>query len=155
MTARHAAGPAHVRYGHRCRPRDLEVACPRCGALATAKKASESSEPSLIGDMSPSWSLEDWKVACTACLHRASGLAYDHLPACYWTFDVGRIRVWAWNREHLEFLGRYLRGDSAESEPYAWLGTYVPGEWKLNAPRVVEAIAARLHSTRARIPPSR
>ena len=139
-----SGGPSHVRYGHRCRPRDLEVRCPRCGDLATARKPSEACEKQLIGDLSPSWTLDDWEVACRKCTFRAGALSYDALPACFWCFDVGRFTVWAWNREHFAFIRRYLLGQADDSGPYAWLGTYVPGEWKANAQLVAKAIEKRL-----------
>lgn len=138
------AGLTHVRYGHSCRPREIEVRCPRCGALATAQKVSEVGGPELVGDLSPSWSLDDWEITCSACPFRRSGVSYDALPPRYWCFEVGRVVVWAWNREHLAFIRRYLLDDSNDLERYVWLGTYIPGDWKANARQVATAIEMRL-----------
>jgi hypothetical protein len=135
----------HVRYGHACRPRLLEVACPRCSCLAIACKPSEK-DGTLIGDLSPSWRLHDWEISCQGCAYRAAALAYQDLPACYWSFDVAGMTVWAWNREHLDFVRRRLLRQTTDSDPYAWLGAYIPGEWKASASRVAAEIAKRLQN---------
>ena len=134
------AGLTHVQYGHSCRPRDIEVRCPRCGALAIARKPSEAGGREIVGDLSPSWALDDWEIVCLGCPFRTAGLAYDVLPTLFWTFEVGRLVVWAWNREHLAFIRRHLIGESTPTERYAWLGTYIPGDWKASAQRVARAI---------------
>lgn len=136
-----SSGLTHVRYGHGCRARDLEVVCPRCSALAKAHKPSEKDESLVVGDLSPSWGLADWVVVCSGCPFRAANLRYRDLPPCYWCFDVGSISVWAWNRDHLVFIRRYLQDQAHRDDPFAWLGAYVPGEWKANADRVCKAIA--------------
>lgn len=137
-------GMTHIRYGHARRPRVVEVRCPRCGGLANARKPSEVGGPELVGDLSPSWSLDDWEVTCSGCTFRAVGLAYDALPSCFWTFGVGRLTVWAWNRDHLAFIRRHLLGKPGDAEPYAWMATYIPGDWQASAQRVARAIERRL-----------
>lgn len=146
MSAKHGGGLPHVLYGHRCRPRDIEVSCPRCGHLARARKKSEENERHfhLVGDLSPNWFLNDWTIRCTDCVYRAEDVAYDDLPARYWTFDVGDLVVWAWNRDHLVFLSKYLNGEDTTRDPYGWLGAYVHGAWKQDGARIATAIAARL-----------
>lgn len=144
MTAIDNGGLTHVRYAHACRPRDLDVQCRRCGALALARKPSEVNAPLLIGDLSPSWRLADWYVTCPACAHREENLSFDELPERYWRVEVGGICVWAWNRAHLAFLAEYLDGAASQDHPYAWFGAYIPGEWKRHAGDVVRAIRARL-----------
>ena len=67
------AGMSHVRYGHACRPRVVEVRCPRCGMLATARKPSEVGGPELVGELGPSWSLDDWEITSSGCSFRAVG----------------------------------------------------------------------------------
>jgi hypothetical protein len=145
-----SGGPAHVRYGHACRPRLLEVVCPRCSGLATACKPSEANASTLIGDLSPSWGLHDWEVACQSCAYRAEALAYEDLPVRYWSFDVAGKTIWGWNREHLDFVRRSLLGRAHDSDPYAWLRNYIPGDWKADASRVANEIAKRLEN---RMPP--
>lgn len=138
----------HVRYGHSCRPRDLDVQCPSCGHRALANKVSERNESTLIGDMSPGWNVADWTISCLSCAYRAHDVAYDHLPKLFWDFTVGDIGVWAWNRDHLAFLAKYLSGDRTSDDPYAWLGTYVPGDWQRIGRRIARVMRDRLVSNR-------
>ena len=138
-------GQAHVRYGHACRPRLLEVACPRCSALAIASKPSEK-DAVLVGDLSPSWRVDDWTLACQTCPYRAGDLSYQALPPRYWSFEVGDMTIWGWNREHLDFVRRCLLQQAQDSDPYAWLGNYIPGDWKAYPLRVANEIAKRLAS---------
>jgi hypothetical protein len=147
MAAISNGGMTHARYAHNCRPRDLELQCPRCGALAIAKKPSEAREPLLIGDLSPGWSLPDWCLTCSACLYRKEGLAFDDLPQPYWHVEVGDIGVWSWNRDHMVFIAEYLDGKASPNHPYAWFGSYIPGTWKRRAADVSRAIIARLNVT--------
>lgn len=145
MKAYKGVGDTHVRYGHAHRPREMEVRCPRCGGLARARKASEvDSRLSVMDIGSPGWNLEDWEVACTACPHRAAGLAYEALPDLYWSFEIGESCVWGWNREHLAFVRRCLLGRPEREEPYAWYEAYVPREWKKDAKRIAVHIERRL-----------
>jgi hypothetical protein len=120
----------HLRYGHRCRPRDLHVACPRCGSRALAVKPSEHGSGAIVGDLAGTWHLADWSVRCGGCAYRADGLAFEGLPPLYYTFDVGALTVWAWSHAHLEMLGLFLSGRSVAQHPLWWMQTYVPGEWK-------------------------
>jgi hypothetical protein len=111
-----------------------------------ASKHSERDAPTLVGDLSPSWSLHDWEISCQSCSYRASALAYRDLPARYWAFEVGGMTVWAWNREHLDFVRRSLLQQAQDSDPYSWLANYIPGDWKADASRVANEISKRLHS---------
>jgi hypothetical protein len=137
-------GSTHVRYGHACRPRDLDVACPRCGARAQASKISERNSPPIVGDLSPSWNESDWIVVCTACPYRAADLGYERLPPLFWTTRVGDLEVWAWNRDHLVFLNKFLNGEPTDRDAYGWFGAYVPGVWQRQRARIVKAIRDRL-----------
>ena len=118
----------HARYGHRSRPKRLDVKCPRCGYLAKAEKDSEKKSGAIIGDLSPTWEISDWRVTCLSCPHRIDSLAYEDLPELFYSQD--EFGVWAWNREHLFTLLRYLNGESMQDDPYAWFLAYVPGKWK-------------------------
>lgn len=150
MGAYSNGGRTHVRYAHAHRPRDLEVRCPRCGGLARARKPSEEGCRFLVVDVgSPGWNVDDWAITCTACPHRASGIAYEALPECYWSFEVGESVVWAWNRDHLAFLRRCLLGRMEREEPYRFFEAYVPREWKLDARRIVAHIERRLEGGRS------
>jgi hypothetical protein len=134
----------HVRYAHACRPRDIDVACPRCRARARASKVSELASPSIIGDLSPSWGVSDWTVACTTCPHRAADLAYKDLPDLFWKTTVGDLEVWAWNRDHLVFLTKYLNGDATKDDAYGWFAAYVPGAWHKKRERIAKVIRDKL-----------
>lgn len=133
---------AHSRYGHRCRPRDLHVRCPRCRERALACKDSEVGAGVLIGDRSPTWNLEDWRVTCESCLYRASEVEGDSLPDLYYVLSLGIGTFWAWNRDHLDMLHRLLDGESVAGDPYEWMATYAKRKWLLlkNRPRIVRAI---------------
>ena len=134
-----SGGPAHVRYGHNCRPKDLLVKCPACGGMSLAQKVSErDNREDLVVDISPSWHLNDWELICTTCPKRLDGLSYDSLPTLF--YSGGELGVWAWNREHLEFLAQYLGGKDVSASPYRWLSTYARGKWKANAERVCKSL---------------
>jgi hypothetical protein len=139
-----SGGWTHVRYAHASRPRDIEVACPRCSARARASKVSERNSPPIVGDLSPTWNLSDWTVVCTACPYRAADLGYEGLPPLFWTTTVDDLEVWAWNRDHLVFLSKFLNGEAADHDEYAWFGAYVPGAWQRNRTRILKVIRDRL-----------
>jgi hypothetical protein len=109
-----------------------------------AAKVSERNGPTLIGDLSPGWNVAAWTISCLSCAYRAHDLAYDGLPKLFWELAVGDIGVWAWNRDHLVFLAKYLTGDAASDDPYAWLGAYVPGDWQRKGRRIAQAMRDRL-----------
>ena len=137
-------GWTHIRYAHCRRPTRLDVACPRCGGLAHATKTSEVGLSTFTNDCSGTWDKNDWNVVCTSCVYRASHLSYELLPPCYWQVEVGALLVWAWNRDHLSFLARYLNGDDISGDAYAGLATYVPGDWKAAGKRVATTLMATL-----------
>ncbi len=136
-------GLTHVRYGHACRPKLLEVVCPKCKSMAKAEKESERDYGTIIGDLSPSWNIDDWIISCTQCFHKESGISYDDLPKLF--FSGGELNIWAWNKDHLTFLIKYLSGQSIKGDRYEWLSTYVPGRWKQQKDRTIK-IMKKMHN---------
>ena len=136
-------GRSHVRYGHRCRARDLHVLCPRCGERALAQKNSEREMGVLIGDLSGTWDLSDWRVQCDSCLYRSIDVAYEELPKFYYRVEARGVELWAWNRDHLAMLLMVLEDQSVENHPFGWLATYARREWLLKRNRVGLARAIR------------
>ncbi|MFL0798703.1 MAG: hypothetical protein K6L73_14570 [Cellvibrionaceae bacterium] len=138
MSAKKNGGLTHVRYGHFSRPRVIEVVCPSCGALASASKPSEREFKSeVVGDLSPTNSLNDWEVVCTSCPKRISGLAYKDLPGLF--YSAGELDTWAWNTEHMNCILLCLRRENTESNPYHWFMTYVHGKWKKNPDKAIRS----------------
>lgn len=144
MSAKDAGGLTHIRYGHACRPARIDVRCRRCAGRAIATLPGETAR--LIGDMHPRWNPAGpwWTVQCAMCLAREPDVAYRDLPPLFWQASFRHGALWAWNREHLGFLIRYLQGAPADAEPYGWLAAYVPGRWKSAAPEAVQRLSRLL-----------
>ena len=105
------SGWSHIRYDHKSRPKILDVACPSCGSKAIASKPSEESlEGVVVADLSPSFPINDWQIRCVECTYRKSGVAYNNLPALY--FSGGSFDTWAWNSDHAACISSY-----ADSNP--------------------------------------
>ena len=118
----------HVRYGHTSRPRRLDVICPSCGSLAHATKISEDGYNELIiGDLSPSFQLNDWDIKCMSCPKRISNLAYEELPKLF--YSEGALDIWAWNGDHATCIIDFLSGKDTSKNPYHWFMTYIRKEW--------------------------
>ncbi len=131
-------GVCHIRYGHQCRPRVLHVRCPRCHHCACADKVSEMFlNDTLIGDISPSWSIpDDWQITCYSCGYRRHHLHYDDLPPLY--YQDGITLLWAWNRDHLHAQIAELNGTLTKSNPYHYLMSYMPTSWTQRKDRTIQ-----------------
>ena len=140
-------GHSHARYDHRCRARDLHVRCPRCHGRALATKDSEQGQSVLISELAGTWDVADWQVRCDSCPYRTSGLAFEALPALFYRLAAGGVELWAYNRDHLEMLGRFLEGRDVDHHPYGWLDTYAHKDWltKKNRSALARAVGAALH----------
>lgn len=126
----------HMRYGHKSRPRLIDVICPSCGCLARATKPSEENLSSMIVfDLSPSYHLDDWTIKCFSCPKRMKDVPYKELPDLF--FSRGDLDVWAWNIDHAKFITDYLSGNDTSSNPYNWFTTYVRGLWKKHPDKAV------------------
>ena len=133
---KHGSGITHVRYGHNHRPTQIHVRCPRCGSLALALKPSESDMGIATGDVSGTWHLADWTVACSRCPLRLAGLAYESLPPLFFEIDG----IFAWNRDHLHFLSLHISGHDTAQHPYRFFTTYIRGEWLRDKNRTIKLI---------------
>jgi hypothetical protein len=78
------------------------------------------------------------------CPYRTADRAYEDLPDLFWTTTVGDLEVWAWNRDHLVFLTKYLSGDATKDDTYDWFAAYVPGTWQKKRDRIAKAIRDKL-----------
>jgi len=126
----------HVRYGHGAGTSSIALVCPRCGREAIASLPCAALGVALIADLSPEWRAKQWRVACTACAHRAGPFGYQemrgHAPL-YFTLTAKGEDLWAWNREHVHLLIEVLRGARVDRHRLGWLAYYVPGRWKTRA----------------------
>ena len=129
----------HVRYGHTSRPRLIEVVCPSCGCLAQATKPSESAfKGEIVGDLSPSYHIDDWRIVCLSCPKRMDGLAYKELPKLF--YSEGELGVWAWNTDHANCIIDYLSNKDTSNNPYHWFMTYVRGNWKQKPDKAISEL---------------
>lgn len=141
---------SHGRYAHERRPTRLAVACPRCGARATAVEGDGSDPMGISVDGGPdnytvarSGEYADppvWSVRCSAAPHRTEGLRWDDLGEPWFQVEARGEVLWAWNEDHLRFLRDVLAGTNVSGHPYAPLATYVRGAWKKHAEDFVKAI---------------
>ena len=136
------SGSAHVRYGHDCRPKKLHLSCPKCGSLADAEKPSEKKMQPLIGDLSPSWCIDDWQIVCRSCFYRKEQLGNHDLPGLFYSDD--QTDIWSWNKDHLLCILACLKGENLPFREYDWLMTYVRGTWKGNRQSSIRKIEALL-----------
>ncbi len=133
----------HLRYDHNARPRELDVACPRCTASCRALKPSERGRPVVVMDMDPTWNKPDWRFGCSECGLSKEGIAYKDLPPLYYQVEVAGVRLWAWNREHLALLAMVLNSESVDGHPYEWFATYAKREWLQGSARAALLRAVR------------
>lgn len=135
-------GLNHIRYEHCSRPVLLHLSCPKCARRCVAKKPSENHNKLYAGDCTKAWGTDDWEVRCESCLYRKSGLSYDALPSLYYKVCTSGGELWAWNKDHLITLKRFLNHENVKDEPYEWFLTYAKKEWvlKRNRRRFVKAI---------------
>jgi hypothetical protein len=134
-----------MRYGHVTRPTAIALVCPRCGGHALATQPAYASGILAAGDCSQQWG-EPWTVACQRCPYRIEGLDWDHmlgLSKLYFSAIVGGVELWAWNREHLRMIRTVLEGRPLLGDPFAYLATYLRGEWLRRSRRERFARAAR------------
>lgn len=137
---KHGSGMTHIRYGHNRRPTLIHVRCPRCGSRASATKPSESGMGLVTDDLCGTWHLSDWVVTCSTCPFRLVDGAYEALPPLYFE-DEG---IFAWNRDHLQFISLHLSGCDTTSDPYHCFATYIRGEWLRHRAQSIKTVARLL-----------
>jgi phage FluMu protein Com len=143
QSSRRTGGLAHVRYDHLYRARVLHACCPKCGALANAKKNSELEYQNvLIGDLSKSWNLKDWEVRCTSCPKILENIDFIQLPPLFFKNDI--LEIWAWNKDHLAAILDYLQNNLPKDHPYTWLMTYIPKSWKRHKNKAIKTMREML-----------
>jgi hypothetical protein len=99
-------------------------------------KPSEAEMGIATGDLSGTWHLADWTVACSRCPLRLAGLAYESLPPLFFEIDG----IFAWNRDHLHFLSLHIAGHDTAQHPYRFFTTYIRGEWLRDKNRTIRLI---------------
>lgn len=141
-----SSGACHVRYGHRSRPTEIDMVCPKCGLRAVASLVSDEPLGTVVGDGNPASWEDRWAVACTQCTYRASSVPGVDVTPFFWEFEAAGCRVWAWNEGHLQMLASVLHGEKTAGRPYHWFRSYVRREWllKRNRLRIAKEIAKRI-----------
>lgn len=131
--AKQSGGRTHVRYGHRVGPSLRALVCPSCAGEARATLPCHERGVLLVGDLSPDFDADEWRVACTRCAHRAGPLSYEAMRAhapLFFIREAASAALWAFNREHLALVLAVLEGRPVAGHPLERLATYVPGAWK-------------------------
>ena len=120
----------HIRYDHKSRPRKIDIVCPKCSKRAIAIDQKASAESELVSNLSAAWRNPRFKIVCTKCMYRASGVSYEQLSEPYHQIDGRGGILWAWNLEHLNMLHDFLIGQSISGNQYEFYSTYIHGSWK-------------------------
>ena len=121
-------GPNHSRYDHRQRPAQLEVCCPRCGQRTLATPAGATADVHISSDSNSLWD-QPFALCCTACLYRAQGVPYEHLPPLFHQISVGGRTLWAWNSGHLDMIALALQGQDVRRHPYGFFAADIHRGW--------------------------
>ncbi|BEU03585.1 hypothetical protein OAG1_23850 [Agarivorans sp. OAG1] len=139
-------GLTHVRYDHKSRPSKIDIKCPNCSSLAIAKDE-EVGDSLFVGDMSPSFKGSPFSITCTSCMYRKKRLAYEELTEPYFQFEGRGGILWAWNREHLDMIYKYLNGIPIKEHDYKFYHTYIHGDWKKYKTTYLKTISKGLSDT--------
>ena len=135
-------GPTtHPRYAHENSPSEIHVRCPKCKGKALARRAPLPILP--IGKQPPP-SGPRWQLTCLECMHRADKLEFEDLTEPWYQISARGETLFAWNRDHLVMLGRFLGGESVEGDPYEDYVAYVRRTWLKVREDLAKAIQRRL-----------
>jgi hypothetical protein len=127
---------------HITRPDEVHVVCPKCGGRAVACTQQGRRFAFNMVDLGPGMAAL-WSVTCLACPYRAQDLAYQDIGGRYYRVEARGKELWAWNRDHLVMMLRYLEGRSISDHPYRPYRTFMRKEWISRSNRAAFAKAIR------------
>ncbi len=128
---------------HLTRPDEIHVVCPKCGGRAMARTPARRHYAFHMVDLDPRGFASHWSVTCLECPHRARNLAYRDIGNRYYRVEVRGKELWAWNKDHLVMMLRFLEGQSISDHPYRLYRTFMRKEWISRSNRTVFAKAIR------------